>query len=266
MINSVHKATRILEIFSANEPRLTLSAISRRLGLPKSTAHNLLGTLLADGYVEQLEDDTYALGTALLALTQHIRVNVEIRDPAAPFLRQLADATNESVYLTVKDGDYVLYIYAVESPRRLLARTAVGDRAHLHATSVGKAILACLDDDAVLALAQRTGLPAYTPTTLTTPAALLAALNEIRARGYALDCGEHEQGTYCIGAPVLGMRGRVLGSCSLSGTDPEITGSKLAALSSQVVHTAQQISRHMGYVPASPSMVNGLPTSVRVAF
>ncbi len=261
MINSVRKAIRILETFSASEPRLTLGEISRRLDMPKSTAHNFLSTLMADGYVEQLEDEHYALGTAALVLTQHIRVNVEVRDPAAPFLRQLADATDESVYLTVKDGDYALYIYAVESPRRLLARTAVGDRAHLHATSVGKAILAGLDDDEVLAIVARTGLPAYTPATLTTPTALLAALAAIRTRGYATDCGEHEQGTYCIGAPVLGGRGRVIGSCSLSGTDPEIVGTREAALAALVTETARQISRHMGYVPASPGMLNGLPTS-----
>ena len=259
VINSVRKAIRILEIFSASEPRLTLGEISRRLAMPKSTAHNFLNTLMIDGYVEQLEDEHYALGTAALALTQHIRVNVEVRDPAAPFLRQLADATDESVYLTVKDGDYALYIYAVESPRRLLARTAVGDRAHLHATSVGKAILAGLDDDAVLAIAARTGLPAYTPATLTTPVALLAALQTIRTRGYATDCGEHEQGTYCIGAPVLGGRGRMIGACSLSGIDPEIVGASEAALAALVTETARQISRHMGYVPASPGMLNGLP-------
>ena len=99
MINSVRKAIRILETFSASEPRLTLGEISRRLDMPKSTAHNFLSTLMADGYVEQLEDEHYALGTAALVLTQHIRVNVEVRDPAAPFLRQLADATDESCLL-----------------------------------------------------------------------------------------------------------------------------------------------------------------------
>lgn len=248
-----------METFSASEPRLTLGAISRRLGLPKSTAHNLLSTLMADGYIEQLEDDQYALGTAALMLTQNIRVNVEVRDPAAPFLRQLADATNESVYLTVKDGDFALYIYAVESPRRLLARTAVGDRAHLHATSVGKAILAGLSADEVRAVIARTGLPAYTAATIVTEAALFAALDDIRVRGYATDRGEHEPGTYCIGAPILGMRGRVVGSCSLSGTDPEIVGARREELALLVTRATQQISRLMGYVPASPGKLAGVP-------
>lgn len=261
MINSVRKAIRILEIFSANEPRLTLGEISRRLKMPKSTAHNFLATLIADGYVEQLDDEQYALGTAALVLTQSIRVNVEVRDPAAPFLRQLADATDESVYLTVRDGDYALYIYAIESPRRLLARTAVGYHAHLHATSVGKAMLAWLDEDEVEAIAARTGLPAYTPGTLTTITALLAELRAIRERGYALDCGEHEPGIYCIGAPILGGRGRVIGSLSLSGADPEIVGARVTELSAQVTTVARQISRLMGYVPASPAMLNGLPVT-----
>ena len=201
---------------------------------------------------------------APLVLTQNMRVNVEIRDPAAPFLRELADATNESAYLTVKDGDLALYIYAVESPRRLLARTAVGDHAHLHCTSVGKAILACLDDDEVEAIVRRTGLPAYTQTTHAQLHSLLVDLRKIRERGYALDCGEHEDGTYCIGAPVLGSRGRVLGACSISGTDPDITGAREPVLAAAVVRTAQRISRHTGYVPSSPGLMHGLSNGVMV--
>ncbi len=100
--------------------------------MPKSTVHSLLNTLLADGFVEQVEDGSYALGTAVIVMTQSVRVNVELRDRAAPHLRELADQCAESVYLTIRDGDYVLYIYAIESSRRLIARTAVGDRAYLH--------------------------------------------------------------------------------------------------------------------------------------
>ena len=105
MINSVLKAIDILHAFSPAEPRLTLAEISRRLGLPKSTAHNLLATLLARGLVEKVDGDHYALGTAVIPLTQSVRVNVELRDRAAPLLRELADACRESVYLTVLDGD-----------------------------------------------------------------------------------------------------------------------------------------------------------------
>lgn len=255
MINSVAKAIRILELFSAAEPRLSLAVISARMEMPKSTVHNLLGTLLAFGYIEKVDGDHYALGTATLTLTQRIRVNVEVRDPAAPLLRTLADVTHESVYLTVLDGDFALYIYAVESPKRLEARTAVGDRAHLHCTAVGKAMLAFLDDASRSAILARQGLPPFTPATLSDSLALAEELAATRARAYSIDREEHERGTFCVGGPIFNAQGAILGACSVSGSDPEIVGERMIGIARNVIQTSQQISRLMGYVPARMSAI-----------
>jgi DNA-binding IclR family transcriptional regulator len=256
MINSVLKAIKIMHLFNETETRLTLTEISRRLEIPKSTAHNLLKTLLSQGYIEKVDGDAYALGTTPLVLTQNIRVNVEIRDPAAPLLRKLADYARESVYLTIRDGDHVLYIYAVESPQRLLARTAVGDRAPLHCTSVGKAILAFLPGEEVEAIMTRAGMAVFTEKTISSLEALKEDLAKTRKRGYAIDCGEHEVSTFCIGAPILDRRGRLIGACSLSGTNPDIVADRLDDLSKHVMYTTQEISRRMGYVPDSVSLVS----------
>ncbi|MBK8021277.1 MAG: IclR family transcriptional regulator [Chloroflexi bacterium] len=149
MISSVTKALDILQLFTTAEPRLPLSEISRRLGIPKSTVHHLIATLAQQNFIEQTDDGSYALGKKIIALTQNVQVNVELRDRAAPLLRALADASRESVYLTVRDGDAVLYIYAIESSQRLMARTAVGDHAPLYCTSVGKAIIAYLPPEEI---------------------------------------------------------------------------------------------------------------------
>ena len=250
MIQSVLKAVRIMEMFSDTESRLSLSEISRRLDIPKSTAHNLLNTLRSEGYIEKVGGDLYALGPAPLILSQKVRVNVEIRDPAAPLLRELADQTDESVYLTVKEGDYALYIYAVESSRRLLARTAVGELVPLHCTSVGKAILAFLPPSAVDAIIEQVGLPPFTVNTIRDPALLRAELEDVRRRGYATDNQEHEPSTFCVGAPIFDRTGRVIASCSVSGRDPSILQERLESLAGQVTSTAQEISRRMGYVPS----------------
>jgi len=255
MINSVLKAIKIMDLFSASETRLTLAEISSRLDMPKSTAHNLLNTLRSEGYIEKVDQDLYALGAAPIMLTQRARVNVEIRDPAAPLLRQLADNTRKSVYLTVKNGDYALYIYAVESSRRLLARTAVGDQVPMHCTSVGKAILAFLPEEEVKAILGRIGLPIFTENTIDGLNALQNELTQTRQRGYSLDTGEHEANTYCIGAPIFDQRGRVIAACSISGSSPNIVTDGLADLSAQVMHTAEEISRRMGYVPTRVSSV-----------
>ncbi len=255
MINSLLKAIDLMELFTPAEPRLTLAEISQRLNMPKSTAHNLLATLQSRGYIEKVDRDHYALGTAVIELTQGVRVNVELRDRAAPLLRELADACRETVYLTVLDRDHSLYIYGVESPRRLLARTAVGDRVMLHCTSVGKATLAFLPQAEIDGIVERVGLLAFTSATITEPDKLNEELARIRERGYSTDTEEHESGTFCIGAPIRNERGRVIGSCSLSGVDPAIVGSREAELSARVMYAGQEISRRMGYVPARLSSV-----------
>ena len=95
MIHSVLKAIKILNLFSVDKTRLSLNEVSTQLKIPKSTAHNLLNTLLSEGFIEKTDDGLYSLGKKPLILTQTIRVNVEIRDPAAPLLRELADQTRE---------------------------------------------------------------------------------------------------------------------------------------------------------------------------
>jgi len=260
MIKSVAKAIDIINLFSTDEPRLSLGEISRRLDIPKGTVHNLLNTLALYGIIEKTDDERYALGATLIAMTQAVRVNVELRDRAAPLLRQMADECRETVYLTTLDGDQALYIYAIESSRRLMARTAVGDRVPLHCTSVGKATLSAMPDEEVVKIMGRVGTPAFTKSTITDLDALRSELEETRRRGYAIDRQEHESGTFCVGAPILDSGGRVVGACSISGTDPDIIGARLDELSTLITWTAHQISRRMGYVP---SRVSHLPASPR---
>ena len=258
MINSVLKAIRIMRLFSATEPALTLAEISARLDMPKSTAHNLLNTLLSEGFIEKVDADSYALGTAIIPLTQTVRVNVELRDRAAPLLRALADECRESVYLTALDGDRALYIYAVESSKRLLARTAVGDRAPLHCTSVGKAMLAYLPADEVERILASSPPVSFTPQTITDGDRLRAELADTNQRGYSIDYQEHERSTFCLGAPIFDSRSNVIGACSISGSDPDIVGARVDELSRCVMRTGEDISRRMGFVPASISRINTL--------
>ena len=248
---SLAKAVRMLKLFNAQEPRLSLAEISLRLHMPKSTTHNILRSLLAEGLIEKVDGEAYALGTGILALSQSVRVNVEIRDRAAPHVRALADLAGESVYLTIRERDHVLYIYAVESSRRLIARTAVGDRMPMHCTGVGKAILGHLPEEEALGIVDRVGMPRVTPNTITDSDALLAELRAIRARGFSFDNSENEVGNYCIGAPIFGSTRSVIGGCSIAGTDPEIIAARAPGLAAALKSACLDISRNLGYVPAS---------------
>ncbi|MBZ0296765.1 MAG: IclR family transcriptional regulator [Anaerolineae bacterium] len=255
MIQSVLKAIDLMNVFSPTEPYLSLSEIAARMDMPKSTAHNLLATLASRGFIEQLDNDSYALGTAIIPLTQAARVNAELRDRAAPLLREFADVGKESVYLTYLDGDFALYIYAIETSHRLMARTAVGDRVHLHCTGVGKAILAELPRQSVNDIISRVGLPSFTENTIVDAEVLFEELERIQKRGYSIDNQEHETGTYCIGVVIRDAHGKPIGGCSVSGRDPEIIGSREEDLVSDILYTAQEISRRMGYIPARPAQI-----------
>jgi IclR family transcriptional regulator, acetate operon repressor len=260
MINSINKAFDILDLFSPLEPRLSLSEISKRLGLPKSTVYNLLATLVARGVLEKVDHEYYAMGTAIIDLTRSVRVNVELRDRAAPMLRKLADISHLSVYLTTLDKGECLYIYAIETSRRLLARTAVGDRVPLHCTSVGKVIIAHLPEEEAHEIVSR-GLERFTAATITDPDNLYSVLKEICSQGFAIDNSEHEDGIYCVGAPIFNSQGQVIGACSISGTDPSILDDALKDLSSLVMTTAQEISRRMGFVSSSPTKILSMPVT-----
>lgn len=249
MINSVLKAIKILNLFSLDKTRLSLKEVSNQLNLPKSTAHNLLNTLLSEGFIEKTDDDLYSLGKKPLVLTQTIRVNVEIRDPAAPLLRELADQTRESVYLTVRNGNYALYIYAIESPKRLLARTAVGDQVPLYCTSVGKAMLAFSPAKELQTYVVKQKLQAFTKNTIVDKPTLLLELEKTRLRGFSIDNAEHEDNTYCIGSPIMNQKGEVIAACSISGQDLAIVTGKMDDLAREVTFYAQEISRRMGFVP-----------------
>lgn len=249
VIHSVMKAIRILSLFSPEAPRLSLTEISHRLELPKSTTYNLLNTLTTAGFVERVDGDQYALGTAIIGLTPNVRVNVELRDRAAPMLRRLADASGESVYLTVRDGLSLLYIYAIESSGRLLARTAVGIHAPLYCTSVGKAVMAHLTEAELDHYYAVVPLKAFTAETITDESSHRREMNAIRERGYSTDNQEHEAHTYCLGAPIFDATGHVIGACSVSGADPDIIAARRPELSERILSTAQEISRHMGYFP-----------------
>ena len=252
---SLVKALDILDQFNPEKPSLSLSEISQNTGFPKSTVHSILSTFLLKGYVEQIENGRYALGKKIIILTRSVMVNTDIRDRAAPYLRKLAGNCGQSVYLTCRYQGKLLYIYAIESESRLLARTAVGDLVPLHCTANGKSIAAFLPECERKELFDQSPLPAFTPYTITSYGDLEKELCEVRQKGFALDRQEHELGTYCLGTPIFGSDSKIIGACSISGQDEEIIKSKMEEFSTLLITTAQEISWRMGYVPSHPSMI-----------
>lgn len=251
IINSVVKALDILQLFSRNKPELSLSEISEMMGMPKSTIHHILGTQMESGFIEKNENGRFILGKKLITVAQAAYVNVEIRDQAAPHLRKLGDLCNESIYLSVLDEMYLLYIYAIETSNRLMARTSVGNHSELHSSAAGKTILAYLPENEALRIIENTGMKKYTEKTKINKEKLFEELQEIKKNGYATDAEEYELNAYCIGAPIFSGTGRVIAACSISGTDPGILGVRKEHIVRNLLKTTNDISRNFGYVPDS---------------
>jgi len=253
-LKSLRKAIRVLECFSLQEPRLSLSEIARRAKLPLSTAHRILATLREAGVVEQEgERDLYRLGLKLLELGSMVLANMEVHREALPIIEGLARESGETVHLGVFDGFGVVSIEKMDSPHGLASQITVGRSAPAYCTAVGKALLA-FQPEAVLEHICQQGLTGYTRRTLTDPARLRKELEKVRTGGYAVDDEEHHSGVRCVAAPIRNHSGNVVASLSISGPAVRISKEAIPSLAQRVREVAGKLSARLGYKgePAAP--------------
>jgi len=248
-IRSISRAVRILETFRDGASP-TVTELSRSLKLPKSSVFEILCTLAAEGVVAKEErTNRYSLGVKLLELSSLARQGLEVSGVAEPLLRRLSETLNETVQLTVLERSEILYVSGFESTRQLRTFFRRGDRAPLHCTALGKAILAFLPRKEVDAVIRSSGLPRFTPRTVTDRRLLLEELQRTAVRGYSVDNMEHEDGVRCVGAPVRSAEGSVFASVSVSGPAHRLPPVKDAVIARMVMETANEISRRLGYRP-----------------
>lgn len=216
-VKSLVKATHVLECFSVDKPELGISEIARMLHIQKTTVFNILATFESCGYVTQNpKTGKYHLGLKVLHLGYIVNCHMGLRDIFLPYLKRIADITQELCYFGILDQQEVLYIEVAYPSNNQHTRNILGERAPLYCTGLGKAMLAYIpDDERERVLSQE--LKKYTEHTIREPAKLREHLREIQARGYAVDDMEHEYGIRCVAVPVFGANGRVLAATSISG-------------------------------------------------
>jgi len=245
VIQSVDRAARILDALAASSGRLGVSELSAELDLAKGTVHGLVKTLRDHGLVEQdLESDKYQLGPALLKLSNRFLHLNELRSRSQAWSESLAARTHEAVRVGMAHGDGVLIVHHVFRPDASLQMLEVGAVLPLHATALGKAVLAHLGEDeqrAVLA----GELPRLTGRTLDAEA-LRSELEEIRARRYALEREEAVLGEASVAAPIFSRRGSVAGAIGVVGSPERILESAGSPQAPAVVEVARAISRELG--------------------
>jgi IclR family acetate operon transcriptional repressor len=218
-VQSVSRVLDLLEVVAGAGGEMALSAIAATSGVPLPTVYRLARTLVDRGYMRQLPNRRYALGSRLIPLGEV--AGAMLGTWARPCLERLVAELGESANLAALDGDRAVYVGQVPSTHSMRMFTEVGRRVRLHSTGVGKAILSLLPDDEVRALMSRAGMPAQTSHTLTDADDLVAALHRIRREGYAVDEQEQELGVRCVAVPIVGASSRM--AVSISGPAGRMT-------------------------------------------
>lgn len=215
-IQVIDRLVQLLDAIAASDTPVSLKILSAETGLHPSTAHRILAALSIHHLVERTAVGHYQLGVKLLRLGSRVQERVDLRREALPIMEWLRSAVGETVNLTVREGDEVVYVERVSSHKTIRVEQVIGSRAPLHVTAVGKLFLAHDGHAACLAYVHRTGLPAYTPHTLTHADPLWKAAHDARQQGYALDSEEAELGVGCIAVPVRDASGAMVAGLSVS--------------------------------------------------
>lgn len=247
-IQVVDRMMNLLDALALHEESSSLKTLAEETGLHPSTAHRILNDMVACRLVERGDGGTYRLGLKLLGLGNLVKARLSVREAAQGPMRALHKLTGETVNLSVRQGNEIVYIDRAYSERSgMQVVRAIGGRAPLHLTSVGKLFLAGDDANQVRAYVTRTGLSGYTRNSITDLAKLESELNHVRRVGSARDDEELELGVSCLAASILDDTGKLVAGLSLSAPTDRIQADWLRSLQD----TALQISKGMGYKPKS---------------
>ena len=198
----ISKVVSVLEAFSTGAPRLSLKQLAESTGLPQSTTHRLASELVAWGGLERVEGGGYQIGLRLWEIGALAVRGESLREIALPFMQDLYDATRENVHLAILDGTEALYIEKITGRGAARVVSRRGGRLPLHATGVGKVLLAYGPED-LLAEVLANGLTRYTAHTIVMPGHLRRALTKIRREGVAFANEEMSIGTVSVASPIL---------------------------------------------------------------
>ncbi len=245
-IQVIERMMSLLDALALQPDPVSLKELAQVTGLHPSTAHRILNDMVLKRMVDRSEPGLYRLGMRLLELGNIVKSRLNVREAALDFMRALHRRTHQTINLSVRQSDEIVYIDRAFSERSgMQVVRAIGGRAPLHLTSTGKLFLSVDDPKAVRAYATRTGLAGHNKNSITDIAKLERDLSLVRSRGYARDNEELELGVRCMAAGIRDDGGRLIAGLSISAPADRLQDVWLEDL----VATANQISVVLGYVP-----------------
>ncbi|NLJ80075.1 MAG: IclR family transcriptional regulator [Firmicutes bacterium] len=247
-IQSVERAFALLETLSESEQPLGLGEVAAAVGLHDSTAFHLINTMVQRGYVQQdPESRKYRCGFRILDLAGNMLDHLEIRNVIRPYLEELMQKTGETVNLVFFEKREAIHIDQVQTDQKGTVRVlaSLGSRVPLY-TGVGKVYLASMQKDQLEQVLNDLHLTRFTKNTITDRKKLEAEIEKVRAKGYAVNREEREEGAFCIGAPLFGEGDHVFAAVSISVPAHRITEERIKALAVQVMAASREISKQVG--------------------
>ncbi len=243
-IQVLERMFTLIDVLASREDAISLKEISEKTGLHPSTPHRILNDLTLGRVVDRPEAGSYRLGMRLLELGNMVKGRLNVRDAALEPMRELHKLIQQPVNLSMRQGDEIVYIERAYSERSgMQVVRAIGGRAPLHLTSVGKLFLAADDPVRVRAYASRTGLSGHTRNSITLLPVLERELARVRQYGIARDNEELELGVRCIAAGIYDDQGKLLAGLSISAPADRLDEEWLPKLQA----TARQISAALGH-------------------
>ena len=243
-VQVIARMFQLINILAGKEDALSLKDISDQAGLHPSTAHRILNDLVLGRYVDRPHAGTYRLGIRFLELGNLVKAQLNVRDVSLIRMQELHEKIQQPVNLSIRQGDDLIYVERAYSERSgMQVVRAIGGRAPLHLTSVGKIFLSTDDLAHLRAYAERTGLPGQTKNSITTLADLERELITVRKSGAAHDNEELELGVRCIAAGIYDDQGKLTAGLSISAPSSRLNDAWLPML----LATASDISQSMGF-------------------
>ncbi len=243
-IQVIERMFALIDVLASKEEAISLKEISEKTGLHPSTTHRILNDLAVGRFVDRPEAGSYRLGMRLLELGNLVKGRLNVRDVAMQPMRELHKLTQQPVNLSMRQGDEIVYVERAFSERSgMQVVRAIGGRAPLHLTSVGKLFLALDDPSRIRAYATRTGLSGQTRNSITQLPVLERELAKARQNGVARDNEELELGVRCMASGIYDDQGHLVAGLSISAPADRLDETWLSKLQ----FTTQEISRALGF-------------------
>ncbi len=238
----------------ARDGAVTLTDLALSVGMPPSSAHRVLTTLQKHSFVELDEPtqqwtigiEAFRVGSAYLARNNLI-------DAARKVMRPLMEETGETANIGIADNGDVVFVSQIETYSPIRAFFRPGTRSHMHASGIGKVLLANMPRKNLETVLQQKGLPEFTPNSLTSPADLFTDLETIRARGWSLDDEEHYTGMRCVAAAIFNAYGEAIAGLSVSGPTVRFSDNTVLEFGPRVMRAANEVTVAIGGRVRHPS-------------